>query len=83
MEFFWRMLKGPGLKSSGLYISVFQDRPNWGTLNMFKNMFEKSYKIRKKVENGMCGFHPYSKVCALRKGAQGVCEDSTFVSGQY
>ena len=45
-------------------------------------MFKK-VKIRKKVENGMCGFHPYSKVFALCKGAQGVCEASIFVSGQY
>ena len=27
-----RMLKGPGLKSPGLYISVFQDRPDRGRL---------------------------------------------------
>ena len=25
-----QMLKGPGLKFSGLHISVFQDRPDWG-----------------------------------------------------
>ena len=37
------MLKAPGLKFSGLYIS---DRLDRGALNMFKNMFEKSSKIR-------------------------------------
>ena len=44
------MLKGPGLKSSGLSISFFLDKPDSGALNVFKNMFEKSYKIRKKVK---------------------------------
>ena len=34
-----QMLKGPALKSSGLYISVFQDRNNRGAVNMFKNMY--------------------------------------------
>ena len=46
-----RMLKQPGFKSSGLYVLVFQDRPDRGRKNMFANMFEKSSKIRKKVEN--------------------------------
>ena len=48
------MLKGPGLKSLGLYIYVFQDRPDRGRKNMFKNMFEKGYKITKKVKNDIC-----------------------------
>ena len=43
--FYLWLLKGPGLKSSGLYISVVLDRSDRGALNMFK----KSYKIRKKV----------------------------------
>ena len=47
------MLKGPGLKSSGLYISFFLDKPDSGALNMFKNVFEKSSKIRKKVEKAL------------------------------
>ena len=37
------MLNGPGLKFFGLYILFFQDKPNRGAFNMFKNMFEKSY----------------------------------------
>ena len=47
-----RMLKGPGLKSSSQYISVFQGRPDrgGGALNMFKNMFDKSSKIRKRLK---------------------------------
>ena len=42
------MLKQPSLKSSGLYISVFQDRPDKGALNMFKTMLENSSFIRKR-----------------------------------
>ena len=40
----WRMLKQPRLKSSGLSISVLQDRPDRGALNMFINMFKKNLK---------------------------------------
>ena len=36
-----RMLKQPGLKFSGLFVLVFQDRPDWGRKNMFNNMSEK------------------------------------------
>ena len=39
------------LKSTGLYLLIFQDKPGRGKLNTFKNMFEKGSKIRKKVEN--------------------------------
>ena len=46
----WRIVIQPGLISLGLYISVFQDRPNRGDFYIFKNMFENN----KKVENAMC-----------------------------
>ena len=36
-----RMLKEPSLKSSGLCISVFQDRHDKGAFNMFENIFFK------------------------------------------
>ena len=45
------MLKGPGLKCSGLDISVCQDRPN---RVIFKNMLKRCSKIRKKVKNDIC-----------------------------
>ena len=35
------MLKQPGLKSSGLYISFFQGSVDSGRKNMLENMFEK------------------------------------------
>ena len=44
------MLKAPPLKSLGLYILVFQDRPYRGAYNMFKKMFEKSSEIRKRLK---------------------------------
>ena len=34
--FLGQMLKGPGLKSSGLHTSIFQDRPNRGALHILK-----------------------------------------------
>ena len=37
-----QMLKGPGLKSSGLYISVFQDRPDRGMLLFFYIYLKKN-----------------------------------------
>ena len=43
----WRMIKQPALKSSGLQISVFQDRTDNGAFNMFKNLFE-NFKNKKK-----------------------------------
>ena len=36
-----QMLKGPALKSLGLYISVFQDRPDRGALNIIKKKLKK------------------------------------------
>ena len=42
--FNWGMLKLPGLKSSGLYISVSKIGPVEGRKNMFENMFEKVQK---------------------------------------
>ena len=44
----WWVLKQPSLNSSVLY-SVFQDRPDRGHKNMFKNMIGICSKIRKKV----------------------------------
>ena len=44
------MLKGPRLKFMGLYFSVFQDRPDKGSLKCLK-IVRKSSKIRKKVKN--------------------------------
>ena len=38
-----RMLKGPALKSSGLYILVVQDRSDGEAFNMFENMFKMGY----------------------------------------
>ena len=37
----WQMLKAPPLKSSGLYILVFQDRPDRGAYNMFEKYVQK------------------------------------------
>ena len=51
-----QMLKGPVLKSLGLYILVFQDRPDRGAFNMFKNMFENSFTIG--------GYLRCSKICS-------------------
>ena len=42
------MLNAPLLKSSGLHISVFQDRSERG---VFNKMFEKVQKLEKKVNN--------------------------------
>ena len=47
---FGQMLKKTSLKSSVLYISVFQDRPQRGAFNMFENMFEKSFKIKVRLQ---------------------------------
>ena len=58
-----QMLKAPHLKSLGLYISGFQDRPNKGRLICSKYMSDKSSKIRKKVKNGIFG--PAFGCCTL------------------
>ena len=42
------MLKPPGLKSSGLYISSFKIGPIDVLKNMFQNMFENSSKFQKR-----------------------------------
>ena len=39
-----RMKKQPGLKSSCLYISAFQDSSDRGCKNLYENMFEKEPK---------------------------------------
>ena len=45
--FIWWMLKGSVLEFSGLYTSIFQDRSDKSTFNMFLNMFEKGLKNQK------------------------------------
>ena len=47
------MLKAPSLKSSGLHSWVFQDRHDRGKKGS-KICLQKSYKIRKKIENDIC-----------------------------
>ena len=48
--FIWWMLKGSVLEFSGLYTSIFQDRSDKSTFNMFLNMFEKGLKKSKSLK---------------------------------